>query len=164
MSEFLFRSHKFLTGQVLRPGSGQAPTPKSLMWGQAALSFIILVSGIIIEIAIAGSFVTYFLSASGLGERLSYRALSVAETGIRDAQVKIVRDKDFVSAGSYVYSLAVGSDIASVEISRAGSEVYTYTIDSTGVASTRERKLVATMIVHATSGLAQLQSITETPL
>ena len=152
-----------LISQLRKFVAGQAPTPRSLVWGQAALSFIILVSGIIIEIAIAGSFVTYFLSASGLGERLSYRALAAAEAGIRDAQVKIVRDKGLVSVGSHVYSLSVGSDIASIEISRTGSEVYVYTLDSTGVASTRERKLTATMIVHATSGLAQLQSITEVP-
>ena len=63
--------------------------------GQATLSFILLAGGIILEIAIAGSFITYFLSASGLSERLSARAYVAAEAGIRDAQIKITRNKDF---------------------------------------------------------------------
>jgi len=130
---------------------------------QAALSFIILVSGIVVEIAIAGSFVTYFLSASGLGERLSNRALSAAEAGVRDAQVRITRDSDFVTSGSLVYSLSLGSDVASIDVSRSGSGPFVYTISSTGVASTRERKLVATLVVHS-SGLMQLQEISEEPL
>lgn len=141
--------------------SGQ--TPQSFAAGQAALSFILLVSGIIIEIAIAGSFVTFFLSTSGLGERLSARAFAAAQSGVRDAQIKIVRNKDFASVPK-TYSLTIGDDIVSVEVTRTGSGVYAYTINSTGVASTRERKLTSVLAVDATTGLVQLGELEEVAL
>lgn len=121
---------------------------------------MLLVGGIIVEIAIAGSIVTYFLSSSGLGERLSARALSAAEAGIRDVQVKITRNKDL---GNLNYQLAVGSDTTTVQVSMDSSDPqsYVYTISSIGVASSRQRKLVATVIVNKTTGLLQFQSLNE---
>ena len=128
--------------------------------GQATLSFIILVGGVILEMAIAGSFITYLLSASGLGERLSFRALAVAEAGIRDAEEAITRNKDL---GSTSYSFSLGSDTATVFISQNASNPtsYVYTITSTGTASTRERKLVATLVASKTTGAIQIQSVVE---
>ena len=163
MHEALPRCSYGFCGEIARSCTPYSGPFRNRQAAQAALSFIILVSGIVVEIAIAGSFVTYFLSASGLGERLSNRALSAAEAGVRDAQVRITRDSDFVTSGSLVYSLSLGSDVASVDVSRSGSGPFVYTISSTGVASTRERKLIATLVVHS-SGLMQLQEISEEPL
>lgn len=129
--------------------------------GQATLSFILLISGLILEVAIAGTFVTYFFSSSALGERLSARAFAVANSGIRDAQMRIARSKDF----SGTFSLQLGSDSAAVSVVRAtqGSN-YVYTITSLGIAGTREREFVATMVADQTSGLAETQSIVEQSL
>lgn len=132
--------------------------------GQATLSFIILVSGIILESAIAGSFVTYYLSTSGLGERLSYRALAAAEAGIRDAEIAIARNKEL---GSASYSFSVGSDSVSLVITRdsvSDPTNYIYTIASTGIASTRQRKLVGAVAVDKTTGVIQVQSVVEQAL
>ncbi|MDI6734273.1 MAG: hypothetical protein QMD50_02150 [Patescibacteria group bacterium] len=129
--------------------------------GQATLSFVLLVGGIIIEVAIAGSFLTYFLSTSGLGERLSARAFAAAHAGIRDAQIKITRNKELSPAS---YSLPVGIDSASVVISwvtDATNDNYVYTVDSVGSASTRVRRLIATLIVNRATGLVQLKSLIE---
>ncbi len=134
--------------------------------GQIALPFILLVSGIIVEITIAGSFVAYFLSTSGLGERLSLKASAAASSGIRDAMIKISRDKEYASSPQE-YELTVGSDTASVSVSRTVNNpqnAYIYTISSTGVASSRQRKLEATIIVNQTTGFIQLQSIAEEPV
>ena len=134
--------------------------------GQIALPFILLVSGIIVEITIAGSFVTYFLATSGLGERLSLRASAAAHSGIRDAMIKISRDKDYASAPQN-YELDVGDDTASVSVSRTSDDPqdsYIYTIASTATASSRKRKLEATVIVSQTTGFIQLQSLSEEPV
>lgn len=130
------------------------------------MPFILLVSGIIIEITIAGSFITYFLSTSGLGERLNLRAMTTAQSGIRDAMIKIARNKDF-AATQQNYNLTVGSDTASVVVSRTVDSalgVYIYTITSTATASSRQRKLTATLVVNQKSGYIQLQSLVDTPV
>ena len=72
--------------------------------GQITLPFILLVGGIIVEIAIAGLFTAYFLSSANLGERLATRAASAAYSGIQDAMVKITRNKEF---GNQTYSLEI---------------------------------------------------------
>ncbi|KKU94148.1 MAG: hypothetical protein UY26_C0003G0299 [Candidatus Jorgensenbacteria bacterium GW2011_GWA1_48_13] len=136
------------------------------MRGQVALPFILLISGIIIEITIAGSFITYFLSTSGLGERLSLRASTAAQSGLRDAMIRITRDKDF-AASAQNYNLDVGNDAAAISVSRTVDStlgIYIYTITSTGTASSRQRKLVATIIVNQRNGYIQLQSLIDTPV
>ncbi|MDI6820700.1 MAG: hypothetical protein QMD65_00780 [Patescibacteria group bacterium] len=136
--------------------------------GQATLAFVLLVGGIVIEIAIAGAFVTYFLSTSGLGERLSARALTTAHAGVRDVQIKITRNKEWCSSVGcpYVYPIAVGNDSASVTVGWMSddSDNYVYTIDSVGTASTRARRLIATLVVNRTTGLVQFSSLVETPI
>jgi len=134
--------------------------------GQVALSFILLVSGVIIEVVIAGSFVTYFLSSSGLGERLQSRAASAAYSGVSDALVKISRNRDF-GASTQNYGLTVGSDSDTVTVSRTlngSAGIYVYTITSLGIASTREKNIVATAVVNQTTGQIQLQSIVDQSL
>jgi uncharacterized protein (UPF0333 family) len=128
--------------------------------GQATLSFVLLIGGIILEIAVAGSFVTYFLSSSGLNERLSARALSAAEAGIRDVQIKIARNKAFSMATS---TIVVGSDLAVVQLSSDATnpDSYVYTITSVGIASSAQRKIVAVLVVNKITGLVQLQSMSE---
>ncbi|MGC9603177.1 MAG: hypothetical protein ABSF47_01755 [Minisyncoccia bacterium] len=134
--------------------------------GQVALSFILLVSGVIIEVVIAGSFVTYFLSSSGLGERLQSRAASAAYSGVSDALVKISRNRDF-GASTQNYGLTVGSDSDTIGVSRTLNDsagVYVYTITSLGMAGTREKNIVATAVVNQTTGQIQLQSVVDQSL
>lgn len=97
---------------------------------------------------------------SGLGERLSYRALAAAEAGIRDAEIMLARNKEL---GSTNYSFSVGNDTVSVATTENTSDPksYVYTIASTGIASSRERKLVATVVVDKTTGALAVQSLEE---
>jgi uncharacterized protein (UPF0333 family) len=134
--------------------------------GQIALSFVLLVSGVIIEIVIAGSFVTYFLSNSGLGERLQSRAATAAYSGIWDALLKISRNRDFGSSDQN-YGLATGSDSATVSVSRTlngSANVYVYSVTSLGIAGTREKNIAATAIVDQVTGQIQLQSVIDQSL
>jgi hypothetical protein len=138
--------------------------PIKFLTGQATLAFIILISGLILEIAVAGSFVTYFLSSSGMGERLSVRALSVASSGIRDAQIRLVRLGSLCGDLS-PYSFSIDQDIANISSSRElVGENCEYTITSLGAAGTRQRKLVAVLLMDTTTGLAELRSVNERPV
>ncbi len=130
---------------------------------QVALPFVLIVSGVIVEIVIASSFVAYFLSNSGLGERLQAQAGVVADAGIWDALNKISRDKTF--AGSPVtYGVSSGSNAATITVSRStdnSNNTFVYTVTSLGSAGTRQKYVVATAIVDQLTGQMQVQSINE---
>jgi uncharacterized protein (UPF0333 family) len=135
--------------------------------GQMTLPFVLLIGGIIVEVAIAGAFVTYFLSNSGYGERLSVRAAAAAESGIRDAMVKITQNKEFLSdLGSTSYSISVSTetnDTALVSASReTASGKYLYIVTSLGTAVSRQKKYVARIFVDPITGQVELESIQET--
>lgn len=132
------------------------------MRGQMALPVIILISGIIMEIAIAIAFVSHFASTSGLGDKLSVRALSVAQAGIRDASIKIARDKNFVPSPN-PYNLTVGDDTVSISVEKNPGDLPTgsHRVTATAVAGSRQRRLVGILSVDATTGKVITQSIKE---
>ncbi|MEK7465671.1 MAG: hypothetical protein AAB631_02745 [Patescibacteria group bacterium] len=131
--------------------------------GQATLSFVLLVGGIIVEVAIAGALIAFFLSGAGLGDRLSARAYNAAQTGIRDAELKIARNKEFCGTCSFPiqYSFPVGSDSVVVNVTRVDDSVnnaYLYTFTSTGTSASRQRKFVAVLAADKATGSVQLKS------
>ena len=130
--------------------------------GQISLPFVLLVGGIIVEIALAGIFTAYFLSTGNLGERLSARASSAAHSGLQDAMVKIAQNKELGKLGDVSYMLEVKMDEADVLISRevdAGTNSYTFTVNSLGTAGNRKEKLQGILIVSRTTGKVMLRSI-----
>lgn len=131
--------------------------------GQMSLPVILIISGIFVEIAIAGAFIVGFMISSGQGERLAVRALAAAEAGIRDAFIKVARDKSF-PPGSY--ALSVGEDSATIEVSRTpvGSQFYEYDIVVTGIAGTRQRQLSSSLLIDNNTGETKLQSVEETAI
>lgn len=143
----------------LRTQSANIPSRR----GQATLSFILLVSGVIIEVAIAGAFVVYFLSSSSRGARLSERAFTAAQAGLADVQVRLTRDKTVAASGPVSYVLAVGTDQAAVEISRTVADQYTYRYlaTSTGTAGTRSRRMVGAFSVEQVTGQVRSETFGE---
>lgn len=132
--------------------------------GQTALPFILLVSGIIIEIVVAGTLTSYFASGSGFGERLDARAVAAASSGINDALMQLTKNKDFGSSNP-TYGVGVGSDAATVTFTSALSNgYYNYTVTSLGIAGTRQKKIVATVAVDASTGSMSLTSLGEVPI
>lgn len=135
--------------------------------GQITLPFVLLISGIIVEVAIAGSFVTYFLSSSGYGDRLAERASIAAHSGVRDALQRITNNKEFSSASCstpYSYTVPIESDYAAVSVCRTtdvSSNKYVYTVTSVGTAVSRQKKFVATLLVDQTTGRVYLESTSE---
>ncbi len=132
--------------------------------GQTALPVILLISIIVIEAAIAAAFISYFSSTSSLGERLSVRATTAAQAGLREGFIKISRNKELISPNaSTTFSLTLNQDIASVTIKR-NPEGTTYQIISIGQAGSRMTKLVGTLYVDKITGEVQLTSVEEKPI
>ncbi len=135
--------------------------------GQIALPFVLLVGGIIAEIVIAGSVVSFFASASSAGEQLSLRALSAAYAGVYDGIMRISSNKETASAGTVNYSLSVGDDSVSISISRTVDDplnVYEYTVAATASARNRRRKVVGDVVVEQTTGVLDIVSVEEAAL
>jgi len=135
------------------------------------LPFILLISGIVVEIAIAGAFVTYFLSTSGYGERLAVRAETAARSGVNDAFARVMQNKDFSISSCvtpYTYIIAAGGgDTAQISLCRTTdvtTNKYTFSITSVGIAASHQKKFVATLLVDQTTGQVELQSLTEQPV
>jgi len=131
--------------------------------GQIALPFILLVGGLIVEIVIAGLLVSFFVSASALGERLSVRAFAAANAGIDDAIVRISSNKEFADTPES-YQIIIGDDVVSVNISRTvdnPNNIYNYTVEAEATAINRQRKLVVEVVVNKTTGMLSLKSLEE---
>lgn len=136
----------------------QDPRFKIQNSGQAALPAILLICGVITEIAIAGTLVAFVLSSSGLGERLSSQALAAAKAGVQDAFIKITIDKDFFAPDPDGYSFSVGSRSVKVIVVKGAN---TTQVISTGTALSRQRKLEAILLVDPNTGKVDLKSIRE---
>jgi hypothetical protein len=130
--------------------------------GIAALPTILLIGGIIVEIAIAGVFIAYFLSQSGFGAKLSAEALAAAESGVQDAFIRISRDKNFVSPSPY--SVSVGSRSAQITVLGETPLPGKKQITSLGSASIKRRQLQAVVNVDSNTGEVKVESIKEIPL
>jgi hypothetical protein len=134
--------------------------------GVAMLPLVILIGGLIVEIGIAGAFMAYFLNQSSFGIRLSDEALSASQTGILDAEIKIVRDKNF-NPSPNTYTLNVGNRSVQVTVCKNFKTVSSpcdtamngkYEITSLGIALTRRRQLRAIIQVNDLTGGVRLES------
>lgn len=142
--------------------------------GVAALPTVMLVGGILTEIVVAGILITYFLSQSSIGTKLSSEALSTAYAGVGDGIIKVVRNKniDYSLSGS-PYTISVGSRSAQVTICK-DSKTTTLTCDtpalgkdeitSLGTAFTKKRQLRAILNVQSVTGEVRLESLSEVAL
>ncbi len=123
---------------------------------------ILLIGGIITEIAIAGVLIAFILSNSGWGERLSAQALAAAKAGTEDALIKITVDKDYFSAPTG-YSFSVDNRVAEVVVTKdpVGYPSGVHRIISSGKALGRQRKLETILVVDNDTGKVDLKSTKE---
>ncbi len=120
---------------------------------------MLFIGGIIVEIALAGAFISYYLSQSGFGVKISAEALAAAEAGVQDALIRIIRDKNFSSAG---YNLTVGNRSANIIVCKdscAGTGKHKIT--STGTAMLKRRKIEAVANVDSVTGEVKIESVQE---
>lgn len=138
---------------------------KRLQSGVATLPVILLISGIVMELAVAGVIVSALLTNTVFNSRLSAEALAVARAGAQDAIVKIIRYKNCNASscgGPVPYTITIGSRTAVVSI--VDNLNNTLTVKSEGTAVTRKKKIEAVVGVDASSGKVSVLSFEEVSL
>lgn len=139
--------------------------------GVAALPTILLLGGIIVEIAIAGAFVSYLFSQGSFGIRASEEALSFAQSGIQDAIIRIIRNKDFSSTSGY--DITIANKTAHIVVCKGSKSVGSDCnvlndgkdeITSLGTVMIKKRKLRAIVNVNVNTGEVKVESINEIQL
>jgi hypothetical protein len=133
--------------------------------GFSTLPAVLFIGGLIVEISVAVAFLLTLFSNTSYSARLSSQAFAVAETGIEDGIIKVVRNKDCPGLGCpSSYDLAVGSFTASVTICNTCEGAGETRVDSIGSAGSKKRKIRAILSVNATSGKVDINSIGEISL
>lgn len=114
------------------------------------------------EISLAGAFISYYLSQSGFGVKMSAEALAAAEAGVQDALIKIVRNKNFTSSG---YDLQIGNRSANVVVCKDScAGIGKHKITSIGSTVAKRRKIEAVVNVNAITGEVKIESVAEVAL
>lgn len=145
MVEPLFLNFQFLfsrRGQALRRGSGQA-----------ALSLVFLIGGIMVLIGVTLAFLVISFINASMGFQSANRALAVASGGVYDALLQLDRSMTF--SGTYTVPLGAYTATVTVTNDQAAGKA---TIDSSSIVSAHQRKIRATVSIATSSGQITLIS------
>ena len=132
--------------------------------GVSALPALLLISSVLIEVVIVGVVLANALNNSRFNERLAGEAYAAARAGAEDAMLKVIRYKNCPTSPGCPssFTLTVGSRSANVTITDSGGGVIT--IESTGTALLRQKKVEVILGVSPTTGEVSLQSFEEVSL
>ena len=132
--------------------------------GAVTLPVFLMITLIIFELVVAGVVAANALNNSFFGERLTAEAWQAARAGAGDAIMRVIRTCPLSDCAATSYSLPVGSrSTAQVTITRnpvSGN----ITINSTGEAFTRKKKIEVILGVDQGSGQVKVQSFKEAAL
>ncbi|MBI4094182.1 MAG: hypothetical protein HY436_00025 [Candidatus Liptonbacteria bacterium] len=129
--------------------------------GQAALSLVLLISGVIILAALIIAFLVASFTNATLGFRASNKALALATAGAQDAVLRAVRDRNFPAGLSQSYVFEVGpADVADVTAARASDGV---TITSDARVFVYRRRVEVKIGFDPTTGEAAVLSWGQVP-
>jgi len=126
--------------------------------GATLLPLVIMIGLVIVELGVAMAFVVYLSNLSSYGTRLAQEALFGARSGIDDAILKIIRDKNFSSAG---YALTVGRVNVWVVVEQNQPLTNQDRITSTGTVLLRQKQYQAIVSVDPQTLVVSLVSLTE---
>lgn len=144
--------------------------------GAIALPTIILIGGIILEIALTLSLVSYLLLQSGAGSKFAAEALVIAQAGIDDSIVKIIRNNRLGYPSPYQYTLTVDAIRKAEIIVCYGLRITNNNCDVTKVNNNKtnvislgrvfnkNRKIEAIIDVNPNTGEIKVESIEEITL
>ncbi len=116
--------------------------------GQAILSLIFLIGGIVVLIGLTLAFLATSFVNSVYGYRAAQRAGAVAASGAYDALMQLARNQSFSSPG---YALTVGSDSATVAVTQ-NSAAGTATIVSAATVSLSTKTVRAVVAENTSTG------------
>jgi len=120
------------------------------MAGQAFLSTILLIGGVMIVIAATVAVLAATFVDSGYGLQASEKAEAVATAGVNDAFLRLVRNTAFTSTG---YPVTVPNGIATVSVTQgSGSASGLDTVFSAATVSGRTRKINAVFGISSSTG------------
>lgn len=132
--------------------------PKKGKEGIAALPSVLIMGGIIMQLAIVGLLLAYLFTSSSYGARLAAEALNAARAGAQDAITQVIRDKTFSSVG---YTVTTNGRDATVVVTRDSPTTGQDTITATATALTRQKKVKVILGVNSTTGQVDILSFTE---
>jgi hypothetical protein len=118
--------------------------------GQAFLSTVLLIGGIMIVIAAAVAVLAATVLDSGYGLRASNKAESVATAGVNDAFLRLIRTSSFSSGG---YTVTVPEGSAAVSVTQSGGAA---TVLSSATIGVRTRKISAMFSISSSTGQVML--------
>lgn len=122
------------------------------------LPLVIMIGLVIVELGVAMAFLVYFSNLSSYGTRLAQEALFGARSGVNDAILRIIRNKDFM--GTYS-SITVGRATVTVSVVKDQPDTNQTTITSTGIALIRQKKYQAVVSIDPNTATVSLVSLTE---
>ncbi len=117
--------------------------------GQAFLSTVLVIGGVLIVIAAAVAVFAATFVDSGYGLQASDRAESVATAGANDAYLRLVRASSF-SSGGYTVTMPEGS--ATVAVTQNSPSTGEATVLSIATIGGRTRKINAVFAVNSSTG------------
>lgn len=135
--------------------------------GQTALSLVFVIGGIIVLFSATLAFLALSFLNSTYGFQASNRAAALAEAGVNDAMLRLLRDKGFESAGyclPYHAGLPCPSEHAQVTAAQHSPAQNQVTVTAQASVSRYGRKYEAVFSVNPTSSLVRLVSQEQVPL
>ena len=130
--------------------------------GQAALSTILIIGGIIMLFGISIALITISFTNSTLGFQASNRALAIAMGGIRDAELQLLRNPSFSDAGYCMPAANTPCPSSStlVIVLQNTPSTGQVTVTSDASIQRRRRKVSAVYVISATTTELTPQSLT----
>ncbi len=140
---------------------------RSYRSGMASLPVVLLLGGIMVEAAIAGAFVLYFISSDVYGDKLIAQASEIARSAIDDGILRVISNPDCgidTSGCPTPYTITAAGVSATVNICKdtcPGQGSGITQITAVGSALTKRSSLVATLSVSSTLPLVTVLSISD---
>lgn len=122
------------------------------------LPLVIMIGLVIVELGVAMAFLVYLSNLSSYGTRLAQEALFGSRSGVNDAILRVIRDKDWSSAG---YNITVGRATVTIIVEKNVPDTNQDKITSTGTALIRQKKLQAVVSIDPNTATVSLVSLTE---
>lgn len=136
--------------------------------GFASLPVVLLLGGLIIEAAIAGAFVLYYVNSGVYATKLASQASLVARAGIDDAILRVIMNPE--CGGTAVascpgtgepYSLTLNGSTADITILKDTPANGQTEITSVGSAGGKQHLIVAVVTTSSTAPLTSINTITD---
>lgn len=139
--------------------------------GIASLPVILLLGGMIIEIAIAGAFIFYYINSNVYGNRLANQAASAARAGIDDAVMRIIYNtncgNDEANCPGTFTRTENGTEVTVTICKDSCSGLpagATHKVTAVSVAARKKHQIIAIITASSSLPLVRVDSMTDTPL